>query len=405
MTRSPIHNRHAKSLAILLATLAVIIPSSVMAQSESGSKTVAVIGTGHIKDGDISTARQDAISDALVTAVGMVTTDLLHQLVLVESFQDINRLLLSDAGSFVQYKILTETTSGKIYRVMVEIDISIDRIQNLLAQNNILVQNETPLSVLLLIAEKQLDDTTYRSWWSDPFVESLAESGLSDTLTSQGIQVIDHGQSLPATLEAYLEETDSSNGWNLSDSQAAYFGTWYQADVVVVGYTIAERAPNAMGDELRSFRGTLTVRALRSNTAELLTEYTRNVLTADADDIAGSQKALSEVGTRAGALLTGKIQSAWKQSEKTGPMTVTVVVKGGYQLSHFVAFRRMLSELPGVNGLQTSSMTPEETVLNLEYDGTPQEMAEVLLLKSFEDFGIYIAEASPDTLRLSLVPN
>jgi hypothetical protein len=32
-------------------------------------------------------------------------------------------------------------------------------------------------------------------------------------------------------------------------------------------------------------------------------------------------------------------------------------------------------------------------------------MAEALLLKSFDGFGINITEASPDALRLSLMPN
>lgn len=405
MTRSAHHIRQTAAFAILIAIIlsAFIMPGA-MAQGQSESRTVEVIGTGRIVDGDISSARNEAISDALAAAVGLAATDLLHQLAIVESFEDINRLLLSDAGSFLQYKILAETTTGQTCRVMVKTDISVDRIRNLLAQNGIFVQVDAPLAVLLLIAEKQLDDTAYRAWWTDPFVESTAESNLSDALASQGFQVVDHGQFLPATIEAYLAETDTLYGSGISDTQAAFFGTWYEADVVVVGTATADRAPNAMGDELRSFRGTLSVRSLRTDSGELLAESVRNVLAADTDDTAGSHRALSEAGTRTGALLAGQIQNAWNQSEENGPTAVTVVVKRGYQLEHFVAFRRMLSELPGVNSLQTSLMTPEETVLNLEYEGTPQEMGEALLLKSFEGFGIDV-EASPDTLRVSLMPN
>jgi len=406
MIRCTVALRPIALIALLFAILGVVsTPSSVLAQDPSENRTVEVAGTGHIVNGDISTARKTAISDALVTAVGLVATDLLHPLVMVESFQDVNRLLLSNAGSFVQYKILTEATSGQIYRVMVEASVSVDKIRELLSQNGILIRSDTSLKVLLLVAEKQLDDTTYRCWWADPFTESAAESGLADALGSQGFEVVDHGQFLPATLEAYLAETEGPSDWEISDAQAAYFGTWYQADVVVVGSSVAERASNALGDELRSFRGSMSVRAVRADTGELLAEGIRNVLTADADDIAGSQNALVESGTRAGALLAGQIQSAWNRSEETGPIAVTVVVKGGYQLAHFVAFRRTLSELPGVSNLQTSEMTPEETILELEYEATTQKMAEALLLKSFDGFGVYITEAAPDTLRLSLVPN
>jgi hypothetical protein len=408
MIRSIFRIRHVTVIAALLVAVALsaaFLPTSVLAQGQSANRTVEVVGTGRIVSNNITTARKTAISDALVTAVGLVTTDLLHPLVVVESFKDVNRLLLSDAGSFVQYKILTEATSGKIYRVIVEANVSVDRISDILTQNGILVQNESSLKALLLIAEKQLDDTSYRCWWVDPFTESMAESGLTDALGSQGFEMVDHGQFLPATLESYMSDTLPPDSWEITDAQAAFFGAWYQADVVVVGTAMAERAPNTLGDELRSFRGILSVRAIRTDSGEILAQSSRNVLTADADDITGSHNALAEAGTRAGALLAGQIQNAWQQFEETGPIRVTVAVKGGYQLAHFVQFRKMLSELPGVNNLQTSGMTPEETILELEYEATTQEMAEALLLKPFEGFGIFITEAMPNALQLTLVPN
>jgi hypothetical protein len=408
MIRSIFHIRHVAVITTLLATVvlsAALVPTPVSAQDQPENRAVEVVGTGRIVNNNISTARKTAISDALVSAVGLVATDLLHPLVVVESFDEINRLLLTDAGSFVQYKILTETTSGKIYRVIVEASVSVDRIRDLFARNGILVQSETRLKALLLIAEKQLDDTTYRCWWADPFTESMAESGLAGALGSQGFEVLDHGQFLPGTLEAYMSETESLHDWEITDAQAAFFGAWYQADVVVVGTAMAEIAPNTLGDDLRSFRGSLSVRAIRTDSGEVLAESTRDVLTADVDDTAGSHNALAEAGTRAGALLAGQIQNAWQQFEETGPIRVSIVVKGGYQLAHFVRFRKMLAELSGVSNLQTSGMTPEATVLELEYEDTTQKMAEALLLKSFDGFGINITEASPDALRLSLMPN
>jgi len=147
------------------------------------------------------------------------------------------------------------------------------------------------------------------------------------------------------------------------------------------------------------------VGAIRTDTGEILAQSNRSVLIADTDDSTGSQRALTEAGAQTGALLSGQIQKAWQQVEETGPVLTTIVVKGGYQLAHFVIFRRILSEIPGVSALQTSSIMPEETILEIEYEGTAQSMAETLLLKSFNGFGINITDAAPDSLRLSLVPN
>jgi hypothetical protein len=405
MAKYTLYFKHAVAVFLLFAVLSATAPFPLMAQSHADNRNITVIGTGRIENENITSARKDAISDALVSVVGLVASDLLHPLVLVESFDEVNRLLLFDTSSFVQYKVLTETTSGKTYRVIVQANVSVDKIQDLLTRNGILVQNETQLKVLLLIAEKGLEEMSYQSWWEDSFTTSVSEAALSNALSSQGLVVLDHGQFLPATLESRLSEMENPPGKFLSDAQAAYFGEWYQADIVIVGTAAAERASNALGDELRSFKGILAVRAIRTDTGEILSQSTRNVLIADAEDSTGTRKALTEVGTKTGAFLAVKIQRAWQEATSTGPLTATIVVKGGYQLAHFVTFRKMLSELPDLTGLQTKGITPEETVLEFQYEGTTQGLAEMLLLKSSDDFGIHITEAAPEMIRLMIVPN
>lgn len=405
MTRGNYHIQGIAAALILFIMFASAAPSTLVAQTPFENRTVTVIGTGRIVNGDITTARKQAISDSLVTAVGLVASDLLNHLVVIESFKDLNRLVLSDADSFVQYKVLTETSTSRIYRAMVEVTVAVNNIRDLLTRNGVLLQNKTPLKVLLLIAEKGLEESSYRYWWGDPFAESTAESTLADTLGSLGLVVVDHGQLLPPILEAYLMASQTQSWAEISNDEAAFFGKWYQTDVVVVGSAVSERTANTLGNELRSYNGVLSVRAIRTDTGEILAQSNRNVLIASTDDSTGSQQALAEAGTRSGALLAGEIQSTWQQAEETGPILATVVVNGGYQLSHFVTFRRMLSEMPEVLSLQTSSITPEETLLEIEYEGTTQSIAEALLLQSFDGFGIDITNPTPSSFRLSLVPN
>ena len=330
----------------------------------------------------------------------------MHHLILVKSFQDINQLLFSNADKFIpDYKVLTEASTGRIYRVLVEATVSVDKIRELFSQNNILMQSETPLTVLLLIAEKNLDDTVYRCWWTDPFVETVSEAGIADALGGQGLIVLDHGRLWPAAPGTSFSEMERPPGPDITDAQAALFGVWFQADVVVVGTATAERASNTLGDTLRSFKGGLSVRAIRTDTGDILAETTRDVLTADTDDPTGSRRALTEAGTLTGALLAEQIQATWQQAEEKGPIATTLVVEGNYQFVHLVAFRRILSGMPGVSDLQTKGMTPDETILGFDYKGTTQNLAEALLLKSFDGFGITITEAAQDTIRLSLTAN
>lgn len=391
-------------IAMLLVLPAITLQPAAMAQNQSDSVTIEVIGTGRIFGEDISTARDQAISDCLVTAVSLVASELLSQTALIQSFQDINRLLFSSADRFVQdYKVLTEATTGRVYRVMVQATLSGEEIRELLSLNNILVQNEAPLRILILIAEKHLEDLDYSYWWDNPFVESVSEAGLTDTLRSRGFAVVDHGQLWPPGSDPVDIETGEPPGPEMTDAQAAAFGAWFDADVVVVGNATAKLAPNVLGDELRSYQGALSVRAVLTETGEVLTKDTQSILIADSDGLTGSRKALLAVGTRMGNLFGEQIQTAWREILTPGPIVATIAVEGDYQLAHLEAFRRILTGMPGVNDLQIREMTPVETILALDYEGTTQSMAEALLLESFKGFGLHIREATSDTIRLSLI--
>jgi hypothetical protein len=254
-----------------------------------------------------------------------------------------------------------------------------------------------------LIAEKNLENSGYTYWWKDPFAESVSEAGLSDALRGQGFFVIDHGQLWPPGDDVFDTGTENEQGSEMTDLRAAAFGAWFQADVVVIGYATAELAPNVLGNELRSYKGAISVRALQTETVNVLLDNTQSILIAEADDLVGGRKALAAAGTQLGNLLGDQIQAAWENILAPEPIAATIAVEGDYQLAHLEAFRRTLNNMPGVNGLQIRAMTPDETILALDYDGTTQDMAEALLLESFKGFGLYIHEATSDTVRLSLV--
>ncbi|MBW2327575.1 MAG: hypothetical protein JRF45_14120, partial [Deltaproteobacteria bacterium] len=51
----------------------------------------------------------------------------------------------------------------------------------------------------------------------------------------------------------------------LDDHQAVSLGLKVQADVVIIGTSVAERTPNIMGQNIRSFKGVVSARAIRTH--------------------------------------------------------------------------------------------------------------------------------------------
>ena len=87
-----------------------------------------------------------------------------------------------------------------------------------------------------------------------------------------------------------MADWDSSDKPELTDEEALNFGTLLQADVVIVGISIANPTPSVMGDELKSFKGNLNARVLRTETGEELANISRTAVTANVDESAGGRE-------------------------------------------------------------------------------------------------------------------
>jgi len=82
---------------------------------------------------------------------------------------------------------------------------------------------------------------------------------------------------------------------------------------------------------------------------------------------------------------------------------VKVLVDGTQNLSNFVLFRRVLSDIPGVEGIKIREMKADASTLMVGYAGTPKALADALILKTFDTFGININEVSESHLRIEIV--
>jgi hypothetical protein len=386
---------------IAMMLFLIVTPIWLFAQSPSQLKTIEVVGTGSVHGDNVSYARDEAISNGLVMAVGIVVADLVPSQTIVEKFSTLNQTLFSKADRFVKgYKVLTETARGKKYRVLVQATVSVDRIQEELSQSGMPLEANAELRVLLLIAEQNLEDHFPRYWWGESyaFVEAISESQLAAAMVSQGFSVIDRF----SINKSPFSELGKSLNYNLDNTQAVEIGRLFQADIVVVGSAMAESAANLMGDELKSYKGSLSVRALRIETQVEIVSLTQTALSTESDDISGGRKALAAVGVKAGTILASQLHAAW-QNEVGKSQTFEILVEGTRQLVHFVQFRKIVADLPQVNELQTKEIMPDKATLGVDFQGTTRQFAEALLLKSFESFGIHINQVTPEQIRLSLV--
>ncbi|MBW2368141.1 MAG: hypothetical protein JRH15_09670 [Deltaproteobacteria bacterium] len=401
MNRSTVH---ALKLSVFVTVL--MLSSVAGAATVEAPQTVSVIGTGRIHGENVSAARELAISNALVTAVGIVVAGLVPEPILPDKFQVLNQRFYSRADRFIQdYKVLAEAVSGRKYRVMVQVTVFKTRIQSILSKNELIPKMGTGQRVLLLMAEQNLENGALHYWWGNSIMvsEAVSEGPLTEALRQKDLTVIDHNQTLPPVADPPDSESEIHLGYHLDDTSALFLGYLYKAHIVVVGTAKSVPATNVMGETLKSFQGTLTLRALRTETGQILASTMQSAFSMDADNPSGGRKALVAVAEQAAGPFATQIISSWHDvaGDTHG---ISVVVEGTRQLVQFVKFRMVLDDLEKVSDLQTQEIKPNEAILSLIYEGPSQALAEALLLKSFDGFGIHISEVTTDEIKLSLVP-
>ena len=389
---------------IFVIAIALMLSSSLAAYAKKKvqNKTFVVVGTSLIQGVNIQAAREAAISESLVLAVALMTEDILEVNSLVEYFPQVNQIIYTEPKNFVlDYKVLTETESGKLYRVLVKARVAGEKIARQLSNADILRAKVERPAVLFLISEQNLQQDAPRYWWGkqmDGF-ESIAEATMVDILEARGFPIVDHrGAGI-----GKLTDPDAVTTPALSDESAIDIGNRLKADVIIMGTSVASPTTSIMGDNLKSFKAILNARVLRTQNGEELANISRTSVTANIDESTGGREALTMVATLVGDDLAIQLDAAWRRLADQ-PSQVEVFVEGTGNLANFVKFRRALTSISGVGGIRVKEIKPNETTLIIDYKGNVEELAAALMRQNFEKFGINIYEITQSNLKITLVP-
>jgi hypothetical protein len=380
-------------LMIVLSSLVMLLVTfnTVQAKESATTKTFIVVGTAAMRGGNVTAAREKAIADGLVTAVALMTKELLEVESLVDNFSQLNELLFDQTNEFIQgYKVLTEAGQEKSYRVVVQATVSGKKISKKLTDAGVLRAATTLPGVLFLIAEQNLEQEEPLFWWSQSgsgFM-SIAEAAMVERLQAAGFTIINHR----GARNRPLVNWDDINKPDLTELEAAELGAALKADVIVLGTSLASPSTNIMGSAMRSFNGTVTLRALRTDSAEPLLNLTRTAVAVNEDDAVGGREALVDAGAMAGPALAEELIAAWQKQA------------GRPSLAHYVKFRKTLNTISGVEGIRVKEIKPNQATLLVEFVGKPQDLASALMQQNFKSFGINIFEVTPENLKVELIP-
>lgn len=400
--------RFSRHPAILwIAFWLLILSAPAMAQSAPDQRTLTVIGDASMEGKDPATAKQQAIDDALKTAVDVAVAELMGPDDAAARFPALNRIILGNEPDFVQtYQVLSEgSTHQNRFRIPVEATVSLatvrQRLDALTAEAP--SASEPPAGsgarLLILVAEQKTERGPVHYWWreAEQPVASIAEAAMAEMLSKSGFTVIPHEALFQdprmvarIRFNPYIEPGD-----------AAVVGRNIGADVVIVGTAVARRSLDVMGEEKRTFSATVSVRAFSAQAAEEIAEVVQTSVESGVDEVVGRRAALEKAGRQCGGKLAGNLTPLL-----SGPAAeegVRVIVGGTRNLGNFVMFRRELRQLDGVDAIRLKEMRTNEAVLQVEYQGEGAALARAIREKRFEAFTVKLHDVAGGEVRLELV--
>lgn len=391
-----------KTLFAGLAMLAVFLAGPAHgAPAAAEPQTIVAFGDSRIQD-DAATAKNAAVSRGLLSAVQTAAAQLISNRDLTENFGTIAEMLSSRQDTFIQdYRILKEFRGEKHYQVLVQATVSKQKIQQAFSRAGIRTESDQMPAVLLMVAEKNIDDLGFDYWWRQgygDFSQPASVSPIKEIFTREGFTLVqpDSGSGSPKDLFSGIDPNARP-----ADHEASLVANRLNADIVIVGTAVAEATSNRMGENIRTFKANVNLRVIDASTGQTLTTVEKQALTVGEDPDKGGKNALADAAYQAGKHLTDRVASLWRNTKQAADK-FTIRVQGDSVLLYLEDLRSALREQSEVSSIQTSEMTGNSATLTVDFDGTAQELANNLLVQSFERFGINIREISEDGMSVQL---
>ena len=372
-------------------------------QETSETRTIDVIGRGTIYRDDVAAARDVAVADALQGVVEQAVCFVISSVSVVRDFQLLGDRVYNKTETFINgYKVLTESKSGRYYRVVVRATVSMSAIKEKLQSIGILVMRTGMPTVMFFLSEQNIDSPYPKCWWGQsspgtnpPVIEEI----FAEYMRDKNFIVIDR-TALSRDIQIGLEYLEPE----LSDDAAVRLGKEFGADLVIVGKAVASYSGNVLDKSLKSMQAKLSARAIRTDSGMAIASSQGNRVVVHSDDRTGGTEALILSASVVAQDLVRQIIANWRKEARQS-VIVGLVVKGIREYADFVRFRKHLrSEVRGVRSVYLRSIKAGEAEMDVDVMGNARILANELMLHHFEGLAINIFEVSKEVVRLELIP-
>lgn len=383
-------------LVILVAVLLILVIGA-FAQS----KEIKAKGYGTIYGNNKAAARDKAIEDAQRKAVEQAMGTMISSESVTKNFQLISDRILSLSSGYIEkYRVISEKEVDGEVEVEIAAIVGMSKLNDSVQAIKNLIRRMDRPKIMVLIAEQSIreEGQQFSEKSRGEVVLSstslgVAENVLIEFFRAKGFDFVDR-QALAGQIEIadpltlVKDKERIKKIANLTDAQ-----------VVIFGQAQARTTGEVQG--IYSGQANISLRALKTDTGEIIAATNAHAAVPFVDPSTANTKALSEAAKKISQKLMDQILSQW-QSESTGLRSICLVIKG-VKYADVKKLRSWLTKyVRGVKSVHQRYVKDGIAELDLDIQGSAQDLADELSEKKFQKKTIEVLDLLPNKVSIKL---
>lgn len=394
-------------LSLLFAMLAFIFVFSAYARANQ-NEPQNIVAAAYVSVGAGESGQSKAVNAALNNAVLEALAAALPEDVYSKNFSAFAAFVLKDAGAYVQsYKVLATGASGGMTYVLLEAVIVPEQIKRALNEAGLLSQVGFLSNIAVFIDANSVFAPAMQQWWR---VSQLGDTLLLPTNTI-GNALAEHGFTfLPAASTHQRAIQGIRNNIAPLDTDIRVVAEAVSSDAVVLGSVtfMSRQDRSVMGNYHVSAE--LNLRIMETATGKTLCTVTKEAGIVSEDQDLAASLALMEAAQLAAAELSACIAqtqtaaTAEPEAYTGGPQKISLAVTGNNRnLTDYTNFRRTVTALDGVSGVNINSLSSDGMRLSFNYEGTAQMLIQRIADFNFPNFTVKVLQNGPDYINYEIL--
>ncbi|HKZ46814.1 MAG TPA: hypothetical protein VJ202_05475 [Thermodesulfobacteriota bacterium] len=395
-----------KTVSLFLAILFALIFALLCKQAAyAESQVVSATGVAPFTPGNEAKARDVAIQDAMRKAVEQAVGTMVAAETMVENYQLVRDSVLTKTQGYIQkYDVVSAGPKGNIYEVTISAAVAVENLKNDLSALGLLHARVEKPRVLFMIAEQNIGQEYYIFWWygksefkGQQFDMSASETTLKEEFINNGFNIVD--------ISVATGKIDISNAYriaDLTDAGAKEIGRKLGAEVVIKGKALAKAGPRTSGSSVGSYLADITASAIRVDNGAVLASARGHGVSRHISEVTGGTEALERAAREVSGKLIDQITAKWTQEVQAGGL-IQITVRGIEEYSDLANFKDTIkAQIRGVNVVYQRSVEGGVAVIEVDYKGNAQQLADEITKKKFTDIPkLKVTSATANTMEIT----